>query len=143
VGALAAGSVSVDLLVDGIPSTLALVADGDTPAGQWLHLGGLLYLPRASFPNKVVLRVTCSADFDGVVNLDGISLAPATELPHAGLRLALFQGARPPAAQPIADRFSLATTSADTGRMQCFARDEMGLALPSDPTPTIDDELAN
>lgn len=140
---LAAGSVSVDLVVDGVPSAVALVVNSGTPTGQWLHLGALLYLPRASFPNKVVLRVACSADFDGVVNLDGISLAPATELPHAGLRLALFQGARSPAALPIADRFVLTTASDDAGRMQCFARDRMGVALPSGGAPTIDDELAS
>ncbi len=143
VASLAAGSVTVDLLVDGVPSTLALVADAGTATGTWLHLGGLLYLPRACFPNKVVLRVACSADFDGVVNLDGISLAAATELPQAGLKLALFQGAQAPCALPIADRFTLATSSDDAGKFQSFARDRLGCALPSSEAPTIDDELAS
>jgi hypothetical protein len=32
-----AGSVTIDLLVSGVGATLALVVDGSTPAGQWLH----------------------------------------------------------------------------------------------------------
>lgn len=136
-----AGSVTLDLLLDGVAAG-ALTVDGGTPTGQWLHKGELVYLPRATFANKVVVRVRCSGDFDGVVNVDGVSLAPATEVPHAGLGLCLFAGAQAPQALPIADRFDLATTSDDAGAFQAFARDQLGLALPSDDPATIDDELA-
>ncbi|MBK8208006.1 MAG: hypothetical protein IPK87_14615 [Planctomycetes bacterium] len=137
-----AGSVTVDLLVNGNASTLALTIDGSTPTAEWLHLGGFEYLPRASFPNKVVVRIRCSADFDGVVHVDGASLAPAAEVPHAGLRVALFQGALAPQAGAIADRYTVDTSSNDAGAFQTFARDRLGIALPSDGTPTIDDTLA-
>lgn len=137
-----AGSVTLDLLLDGVAAG-TLTVDGGTPTGQWLHKGNLVYLPRATFANKVVVRVRCSADFDGVVNVDGVSLAPATEIPHAGLRLCVFQGAQAPQALPIADRFDLATSSDDAGAFQTFARDRMGVALPSDDPATIDDGLAS
>ncbi len=137
-----AGSVTVDLLIDGSPSALALTVDGSTPTGSWLHLGGLEYLPRASFPNKVQARVRCSSDFDGVVRVDGVSLAPATDVAHAGVRVALFQGASAPQSAPFADRFTVETTSDDAGAFQSFARDRLGVALPSDASPTIDDSLA-
>lgn len=137
-----AGSVTVDLLVDGNASTLALTIDGSTPTAEWLHLGGFEYLPRASFPNKVVVRIRCSADFDGVVHVDGPSLAPAAEVLHAGLRVALFQGALAPQAGAIADRYTIDTSSNDAGAFQTFARDRLGIALPSNATPTIDDSLA-
>lgn len=134
-----AGSVVIDLLVDGQESMLELVVDGATPNGSWLHLGGFEYLPRASFPNKVVLRIACAASFDGVIHIDGVSLAPAAEVPHAGLRLALFEGA---AAAQAGDRFTIDTSSDDAGAFQTFARDRLGLALPAGDTPSIDDSLA-
>lgn len=139
---ITAGSVTIDLLVDGAPSALALVIDDSTPDAQWLHKGGIEYLPRASFPNKVIVRIRASADFDGVVNIDGVSLAPATEVPHAGLRVAVFQGTQAPQASPIADRYVIATTSDDAGAFQTFMRDKLGIALPSDDPATIDDDLA-
>ncbi|MCC7509194.1 MAG: hypothetical protein IT464_07445 [Planctomycetes bacterium] len=137
-----AGSVTVDLLVNGIASTLALTINGSTPTAEWLHLGGFEYLPRASFPNKVIVRVRCSADFDGVVHVDGASLAPATEVPHAGVRVALFQGALAPQTGAIVDRYTIDTSSDDAGAFQTFARDRLGIALPSDASPTVDDSLA-
>lgn len=137
-----AGEVVIEALIDGTPGTLQLTVDGLTPTGQWLHLGGFEYLPRASFPNKVILRVTCSADFDGEVLVDGLSFAPATEVPHAGLRVAVFQGALAPQALPVADRYTVDTSSDEAGAFQTFARDRLGAALPSDATPTIDDTLA-
>ena len=137
-----AGSVMIDVLVDGVASALTLTADGSTPTTQWVHLGGFEYLPRASFPNKVKIRVRCSADFDGVVHVDGLSLAPATEVPHAGIRVALFEGASAPQASPIADRYTLDCTSDDAGAFQTFVRDRLGIALPSSGSPTISDSLA-
>jgi hypothetical protein len=142
VAAWTAGSVSIDLLLDGVGSALVLSIDGSTPTAQWLHKGGLLYVPRATFPNKLVARVRCSTDFDGEVNLDGLSLAPAAEIAHAGLRLGIFQGASAPNAGALADRFTLATTSDDAGAFQTFARDLLGIALPGSGTETIDDDLA-
>lgn len=134
-----AGSVVIDLLLDSQPSQLQLVIDGDTPTGQWLHLGGFAYAPRASFANKVIVRIACAATFDGAVNLDGVSLAPAVEAPHAGLRVALFEGAL---AAQAGDRFSIDTSSDDAGAFQVFARGRLGVALPAADTPTIDDQLA-
>ena len=137
-----AGSVTIDLLVNGVGSTLTLVVDGSTPTGQWLHKGGFEYLPRASFPNQVKVRIRCSATFDGVVLIDGVSLAPATEVPHAGVRVALFEGVLAPQAVPVADRYTIDTSSDDAGAFQVFARDRLGMALPSDASPTISDSLA-
>jgi len=131
VAAHTAGSVTLDLLVDGTASALALLIDGSTPTAQWLHLGGFEYLPRASFPNKVKVRIRCSADFDGTLNLDGVSLAPATEVPHAGVRLALFQGAVAPQAAPVADLFTIDTSSNDAGALQTFARANVSVPLPA------------
>jgi hypothetical protein len=137
-----AGSVTIDLLVNGTGSALTLVVDGSTPTGQWLHKGGFEYLPRASFPNQVKVRIRCSAAFDGVVLIDGVSLAPATEVPHAGVRVAIFEGATAPQALPVADRCTIDTSSDDTGAFQVFARDRLGVALPSSGSPTISDSLA-
>jgi hypothetical protein len=137
-----AGSVTIDLLVDGGTSALALTVDGSTPTVEWLHKGGFEYLPRATFPNKVQVRVRCSSDFDGVVHVDGVSLAPATEVPHAGVRLALFQGPTAPQALMFGDRYTMDTTSDEAGAFQTFARDRLSLALPSNASPTIDDALA-
>jgi hypothetical protein len=133
------GSVTLDLLVDGDPSGLALTIDGSTPVGEWLHVGGFEYLPRASFPNKVTVRVRCDSSFDGAVVLDGLSLGRAVDVPGAGLRLALMQGPQPAQA---GDRFSIDTSSDNAGAFQTFARDRLGVALPSDDTPTISDALA-
>jgi hypothetical protein len=88
------------------------------------------------------VRVRCSSDFDGVVHVDGVSLAPATEVPHAGVRLALFQGPTAPQALMFGDRYTMDTTSDEAGAFQTFARDRLSLALPSDASPTIDDALA-
>ena len=137
-----AGDVTLDLLIDGIPSGLTLTVDGSTTTGTWLHLGGFEYLPRASFPNKVSVRIQCSSNFDGVVHLDGISLAPATEVPHAGVRIAIFEGASAPQAVPIADRYLIDTTSDEASPFQSFARDRLGIALSSSGSPTISDSLA-
>lgn len=137
-----AGSVTVDLLIDGQASALALTVDGSTATQEWLHVGGFEYLPRASFPNKVQARVRCSSDFDGVVHVDGIALAPATPVPHAGIKVALFQGPNAPQAAPIADRFTVDTTSDEASKFQTFARDRLAIALPSSPSPTISDSLA-
>src|SRR5690606_31062089 len=126
-----AGSVRIDLLIDGQVSALALTVDGSTATEEWLHVGGFEYLPRASFANKVQARVRCSSDFDGVVHVDGISLAPATPVPHAGIKDALFQGPNAPQAAPIADRFTVDTTSDEAGKFQTFARDRLQTALPS------------
>jgi hypothetical protein len=139
---ITAGNVTIDLLVNGAPSGLALVIDDSTPDAQWLHKGGIEYLPRASFPNKVVVRIRASADFDGVVNIDGVSLAPAADVPHAGLRVAIFQGTQGPQASPIADRYTVATASDDAGAFQTFMRDKLGNALPTDDLASIDDDLA-
>ncbi|MBE7492726.1 MAG: hypothetical protein HS108_13360 [Planctomycetes bacterium] len=138
-----AGTVHVDLLLDGEPSDVALEINDATPADMWRHLGALVYLPRATFPGKVIVRVRCSADFDGVVNLDGLSLAPVVEVPHAGLRLCVFQGARAPHSVPIADRFDLSTTSDDAGAFASFARDRLGVALPVDDPASLDDTMAS
>ncbi len=100
------------------------------------------YLPRASFPNKVKARVACSGDFDGEVFIDGLSLAPAAEVPHAGVRVAIFEGAGAPQATPIADRYTIDTSSDEAGALQVFARDRLGVALPSSGTPTVSDTLA-
>lgn len=137
-----AGSATIDLLIDGVASTLALTIDGSTPTTQWLHLGGIEYLARSSFPNKVKIRVRCSSDFDGELYVDGLSLAPSTEVPHAGIRVAIFTGAAAPQALPIADRYLLDSTSDEAGAFQVFARDRLGLALPSAGSPTISDSLA-
>jgi hypothetical protein len=137
-----AGSVTIDLLVNGVGSTLELTVDGSTPTGQWLHKGGFEYLPRASFPNQVKVRIACSADFDGVVLIDGVSLAPAAEVSHAGVRVAVFEGALAPQALPVADRYTIDTSSDDESAFQTFARDQLGVALPSDASPTISDTLA-
>jgi hypothetical protein len=137
-----AGSVTIDVLVDGAGSTLALTVDGSTPAGQWLHKGGIEYLPRASFPNKVKVRIRCSAMFNGVVLIDGVSLASATEAPHAGVRIAIFEGAAAPQALPVADRYTIDTSSDESSAFQVFARDSLGIALPSSGSPTISDSLA-
>lgn len=137
-----AGSVTVDLLVDGVASSLALVVDGSTATGQWLHLAGFEYLSRETYPNRVFARVRCSSDFDGVVNVDGICLAPATVIPHAGVQAALFQGATLPHAGAIPDRFSFSTTNDEAGTFQTFARERLSVALPSDSTSTINDSLA-
>lgn len=134
-----AGSVTVDLLVDDNDSALALAIDGSTPTAQWVHLGGFEHLPRSSFPNRVKVRIRCSADFDGVVHLDGVSLGMATDVPDAGIRVAIFQGAT---ATQVADRFSINSTSDDAGAFQTFARDHLGVALPSSGSPTISDSLA-
>ena len=142
VGAYTGGSMTIDLLINGVGSTLALTVDGSTPVAQWLHLGGFEYLPRASFPNKVKARIRCSSDFDGTVYVDGLSLAPATEVPQAGVRVAIFQGATAPQGLPIADRYLLDTTSDEGGAFQVFARDRLGVALPSSGSPTISDSLA-
>ncbi|MCC6573287.1 MAG: hypothetical protein IT462_05790 [Planctomycetes bacterium] len=142
VSSLSAGTVTIDLIVDGDPSTLQLVVNGSTTTGQWLHLGGFEYVPRATFPNKVEVRVRCSSDFSGEVFVDGVCLAPATEVPHAGVRVALFEGATAPQALPIADRFTFETTSDDAGAFQSFFRDRLGVALPSAGSPTISDSLA-
>lgn len=142
VGGYSAGDVNIDLLVDGTPSSLTLTVDGSTPTGQWLHLGGFEYLPRGSFPNKVEVRIRCSSDFNGAVYIDGVSLAPATVVSHAGVRVAIFQGDDAPQAVPISDRYTLDTTSDDGGAFQVFARDRLGIALPSSGTPTISDSLA-
>jgi hypothetical protein len=119
-----------------------LPIDGSTPTEEWLHVGGFEYLPRGSFPNKVALRIRCSGDFDGVIQLDGASFAPAADVPHAGLRVALFQGANAPQALPFADRYTVDTSSDDAGAFQTFARDRLGIALPSNASPTINDALA-
>ncbi|MBZ0135666.1 MAG: hypothetical protein K8I27_04780 [Planctomycetes bacterium] len=137
-----AGSVMIDLLVDEVASALTLTIDGSTPTTQWLHKGGFEYVPRASFPNKVKLRIRCSADFDGVVHIDGASLAPAAEVPPAGVRAAVFEGANAPQAVPIADRFTVDCTSDDAGAFQTFAREHLGVALPSSGSPTISETLA-
>lgn len=142
VSSLVAGTVTLDLLVNGSPSGLTLTVDGSTPTGQWLHLGGFEYLPRSTYPNKVKARIRCDAAFDGAVFLDGISLALATEVPQAGVRVALFQGAVAPQALPIADRFTFDTSSDDAGAFQTFFRDRLGVALPSSAAPTISDALA-
>ncbi|MCZ7608113.1 MAG: hypothetical protein M5U25_19120 [Planctomycetota bacterium] len=142
VGSYSGGDVKLDLLIDGAASALTLTIDGSTPTGQWLHLGGLQYLPRGSFPNKVKVRIRCGATFNGAVYLDGVSLAPATEVPHAGLRLAIFQGAAAPQTAPVADRFTLDSTSDEAGAFQVFARERLEIALPSSGTPTISDTLA-
>jgi hypothetical protein len=136
------GSVTLDLLVNGGGSTLGLVVDGSTPTGQWVHMGGFAYLPRASFPNKVKVRIRCSADFSGVVHLDGVSLAPGTEVPHAGVRVALFEGAQAPQALPITDRYVIDTSSDDAGAIQTFSRDRLGVVWPSSGSPTVDDSFA-
>mgnify|MGYP000849749671 FL=1 len=136
------GSVTVDLLVDGSPSSLCLTINGSTPAGQWLHLGGFEYLPRQAHPGKVKVRVRCSSDFSGVVLLDGVSLAPAAEIPHAGLQVALFQGSRPPLCTPLADRFEIRTLSDDAGAFQRMFRDRLQTAMPSSDSPTVNDSLA-
>lgn len=137
-----AGSVTLDLLIDGVGSTLVLAVDASTPTAQWLHLGGFEYLARASYPNKVKARIRCSSDFDGTVYVDGLSLAPATDVPHAGVRVAIFRGPTAPQALPIADRYLLDTTSDEAGAFQVFARDRLGVALPSSGSPTISDSLA-
>jgi hypothetical protein len=142
VSSLGAGTVTVDLLVNGSPSTLALTINGSTPTGQWVHLGGFVYLPRNTYPNKVKARIACSSGFNGAVFLDGVCLALATEVPHAGVRAAIFQGATAPQALPISDRFTVATTSDEAGSFQCMFRDRLGVALPSSASPTIDDTLA-
>ncbi len=142
VSSLSAGTVTIDLLVNGSPSGLTLTIDGSTPTGQWIHLGGFEYLPRSTYPNKVKARIQCSAAFNGAVFVDGVSLALATEVPHAGVRVALFQGASAPQALPIADRFTFATTSDEAGAFQCMFRDRLGIALPSAASPTISDSLA-
>ncbi|KAA0214882.1 hypothetical protein EDM80_06035 [bacterium] len=142
VSSLSAGSVMLDLLVDGSPSSLTHIISGSTPTGQWLHLGGFEYLPRQAHPGKVKVRVRCSADFSGVVLLDGVSLAPAVEMAHAGLQLALFQGSRPPLCAPMADRFEIVTLSDDAGAFQRLFRDRLHTALPSSDTPTVNDSLA-
>jgi hypothetical protein len=137
-----AGSVTIDLLVDGAGSALALTVDGSTPTGQWLHKGGFEYLPRASFPSKVEIRIRCSAAFNGVVLIDGVCLAPATEVPHAGVRVAIFEGALASQALPVADRYTIDTSSNESSAFQVFARDRLGVALPSSGSPTISDSLA-
>ena len=142
VGSLSAGTVTVDLLVDGNASTLQLVVNGSTATAQWLHLGGFEYLARSTFPNKVKVRVHCSSDFNGAVYVDGVSLAPATEVPHAGVRVAIFEGATAAQAAPIADRFTFATTSDETGAFQSFFRDRLAIALPTAGSPTLSDSLA-
>lgn len=142
VSAHSAGSVTLDLLVDGNPSTAMLTIDGDTPAGQWLHLGMLEYLPRHAHPGKVKVRLRATSNFNGVVLIDGVSLAPATEIPHAGLQVAVFQGSRPPLAAPLADRYELNTVSDDAGAFQTMFRDRLQVALPSSHTPTLSDSLA-
>lgn len=142
VSSLSAGTVTVDVLVDGAPWTPALTIDGSTPTGQWLHLGGIGYVPRAAFPNLLKVRVRCSSTFNGVVLVNGAALAPTVEVPHAGLQLALFEGALAPQALPVADRFTIAATSNDAGAFQCFFRDRLGLAMPSAASPTIADSLA-
>lgn len=142
VSSLSAGTVTIDLLVNGSPSGLKLTIDGSTATGQWLHVGGFEYLPRSSYPNKVKARIQCSAAFNGAIFIDGVSLALAAEVPHAGMRVALFQGASAPQALPIADRFTFATTSDEAGAFQCMFRDRLGMALPSASSPTISDSLA-
>ncbi|MCB9895921.1 MAG: hypothetical protein H6839_15850 [Planctomycetes bacterium] len=142
IGSYTGGTVTIDLLVDGVASALTLTVDGSTATGQWLHLGGFEYLARASFPNKVKARIQCSSDFDGAVYIDGVSLAPATEVPHAGVRVAIFEGATAPQAVPIPDRFLLDTTSDEAGAFQSFARDRLDIALPSSGSPTVSDSLA-
>lgn len=142
VGSLTAGQVLIDLLVDGSPSALTLTVDGSTQTGQWIHLGGLEYLPRSTYPNKVKLRIRCDAAFNGAVYIDGVSLAPATEVPHAGVQVILFQGATAPQARPIADRYTVASTNDDAGTFQAFFRDRLKIALPSSGSPTIADSLA-
>ena len=74
--------------------------------------------------------------------VDGVSLALAAEVPHAGVRVAMFQGATAPQALPIADRFTFATTSDEAGAFQCMFRDRLAVALPSSASPTIADALA-
>jgi hypothetical protein len=133
------GNVMMDLLIDGDPSALTLTVDGSTPTAEWVHLGGIEYLPRDSFPNKVIARVRCSSDFDGEVLVDGVSLGRAHEVAHAGLRLVLMQG---PAVPQAGDRFAIDTSSDDVGAFQSFARDRLGVALPSDDSPSISDNLA-
>lgn len=142
VSALSAGTVTLDLLVNGSPSGLTLTIDGSTATGQWIHLGGFEYLPRSTYPNKVKARIQCSASFNGAVFVDGVSLALAAEVPHAGVRVALFQGAIAPQAMPIADRFTLDTSSDEAGAFQCLFRDRLGVALPSSASPSIADSLA-
>ncbi len=142
VSALSAGTVTIDLLVDGVASALTLTVDGSTPTGQWLHLGGFEYLPRSTYPNKVKARIRCSAAFSGTVFIDGVSLALASEVPHAGLRIAIFQGPSAPQAQPIADGFSVSTTSDEAGAFQRMFRDRLGVAMPSNASPSINDSLA-
>ena len=142
VNSLSAGTVTIDLLVDGSPSGLTLTIDGSTATGQWIHLGGFEYLPRSTYPNRVKARIQCSAAFNGAVFVDGVSLALAAEVPHAGVRVAMFQGATAPQALPIADRFTFATTSDEAGAFQCMFRDRLAVALPSSASPTIADALA-
>lgn len=137
-----AGSVTIDLLIDGVESTESLVLDGSTTTGQWLHEAVMIYLPRTVYPNKVKARIRCSSTFNGTILIDGVTLAPATKLGASGIQGVLFQGKEAPQSSPLADGYVIDTSSDDAGSFQVFIRDELQVALPSSGSPTFSDTLA-
>lgn len=137
-----AGSVTIDLLIDGVASSETLTIDGSTATGSWLHMAVMTYLPRSVYPNKVKVRVRCSGTFDDTVLIDGLTLAPATKLGKSGINAILFQGVVPPQSQPVADRYGVDTSSDDAGSFQTFLRNELAVVMPSSASPTVSETLA-
>ncbi|MEE9310814.1 MAG: hypothetical protein V3V10_00250 [Planctomycetota bacterium] len=142
VNSYTAGSVTIDLLVDGVASGESLTVDGSTTTGSWLHLAVMTYLPRNVYPNKVKVRVRCSSTFNGTVLIDGVTLAPTTKLRKSGINAILFQGVDAPQSQPVADRYGVDTSSDDLGSFQTFLRNELAVAMPSAASPTVSETLA-
>ncbi|MCF6228232.1 MAG: hypothetical protein L3J82_06150 [Planctomycetes bacterium] len=142
VSTYSAGSVTIDLLIDGVASTEILTIDASIATGSWLHVAVMTYLARSVYPNKVKVRIRCSSTFNGTVLIDGLTLAPATKLGKSGINAILFQGVVAPQSRPVADRYGVDTSSDDAGSFQTFLRDELAVIMPSSASPTVSETLA-
>lgn len=136
-----AGSVTVRVTVNGTPRTGTIVIDNVTPAAAWLHRSTWVHMPRIASSDTVLLEVVVSADFDGVVLVDGLSMA-APDVGPDGVSVAIFQGVRAFSRAPFPDRFVIACDNDEAGAFAGFLRDVYGVELPSSDTPTVDDGLA-
>jgi hypothetical protein len=136
-----AGSVTMRVTVNGTPRTGTIVIDNATPAAAWLHRSAWVHMPRIASSDVVLLEIMVSADFDGVVLVDGLSMA-APDVGPDGVSVAIFQGVRAFSRAPFPDRFVFACDNDEEGAFAGFMRDVYGVELPSSDTPTIDDGLA-
>jgi hypothetical protein len=138
---ISGGTVTIRVSLNGTPLAETVVLNSSTATAAWLHRCAFLMLPRLGPADTLTVQIVTDSAFVGDLLIDGLSLAAADPV-GGGLSMALFQGPRPFSRLPNPDRFTLATSSDDTGAFACFLRDVFAAQLPVSDTPTIDEALA-